>query len=137
MKRIAQVTLSLLLAVAVFLPGTAVAFADSGTKAESQPVVLADSDDATEVTPYLLRSLIMRAPDKAEVGQPVTIKVLTRQNYQPVAGAAVYALKTTATITSADQTDYTTTANKYASLAKAQGIYLGSTNDNGTVRYSF
>jgi hypothetical protein len=137
LKKIIQITLSLLLAVAVLLPGTAIALADSSTEAERQPVLQADSENEREVTTYPLRSLVIRAPENAEVGQPVTIKVLTRQNYEPVAGAAVYALKTDNTITSADQNDYTTVANKYASIARTEGIYIGKTNDDGTVRHTF
>jgi hypothetical protein len=80
LKKIIQITLSLLLAVAVLLPGTAIALADSSTEAERQPVLQADSENEREVTTYPLRSLVIRAPENAEVGQPVTIKVLCPEN---------------------------------------------------------
>ncbi len=123
MKKLVLIFLSTLISLAMILPGAT--------------AVMADSEK--EVTPQLVArpALTMKAPDKGEVGQPVTITVFNRYNHQPVAGAEVYALKTDKMASTTDQQNYTTSTADYAALVDAQGIFLGVTNSEGSVSCKF
>jgi len=123
MRRILLSVLSLALATAMVLPGATVA---------AQP-----ETEAAEVLPVERAALVIRAPGVADVGQPVTITVFAKHNYKPVAGAAVYALKTNELAITADSNNYTTVAADYAALAKERGIFIGYTNNQGIVRHTF
>lgn len=124
MKRIFLSVLSLVLATAMVVPGAAAVAAQPET-------------EAVEVLPVARPSLVIRAPGAGDVGQPVTITVLAKHNYKPVAQAAVYALKTDELAITADSNNYTTVAADYAALAKERGIFIGYTNNEGAVTHRF
>lgn len=119
MKKLVLIFLSVLLSLAMILPSTTAVMADSEKEVKPQPSVRA--------------ALMIRAPDKADVGQPVTITVFGKFSHQPVAGAEVYALKSEMMANTADNKNYTTTAVDYAALVNAEGIFLGGTNNEGKV----
>lgn len=122
MKKTIFIILSVLLSLAMILPGTTVVMAES--EKEPKPEVVARA------------SLMIRAPNLAEVGQPATITVLGKFNHHPIAAAEVYALKTGRIASTADRNNYTTAAD-YAGLVDAEGIFLGMTNNEGNVIAKF
>ena len=92
MKKPILIILSVLLSLAIILPGTTAVMAESEKEAKPQAVARA--------------ALMIRAPNIAEVGQPVTITVFGKFNHQPIAAAEVYALKTDRIAITADQNNY-------------------------------
>lgn len=109
MKKIFLIFVSVVLSLAVILPGATAVMADSGKDSKAQLSVRA--------------ALMIRAPSKAEAGQPVTITVLGKYNHQPVAGAEVYALKTDKIANAADKKNYTTTAANYIEKQAAPSFF--------------
>ncbi len=123
MKRTILIFLSVLLSLAMILPGTTAVMAEPEKEVKPQQAVRA--------------ALMLRAPDTAQAGQPVTITVFGKFSHQPVAGAEVYALKTNRMASTADNKSYTTAAADYAALVNAEGIFLGETNKEGKVTGKF
>lgn len=109
MKKTFLIFVSIVLSLAVILPGATAVMADSEKEGKSQPSVRA--------------ALMIRAPSRAEVGQPVTIAVFGKYNHQPVAGAEVYALKTDKIANAADKKNYTTTAADYIASPAAPSFF--------------
>ncbi len=101
------------------------------------------------ITLAVAKALFIKAPGEANTGQEIPIAVYTRQGYQPVENAAVYAIKWeilsapmpiengTATQILKPQPPYTTEAEKYAALAAEEGIFIGYTDGNGQVFHTF
>ncbi|MCX6005164.1 MAG: hypothetical protein NT082_05780, partial [Chloroflexi bacterium] len=123
MKRIFSGLFSLITALALIIPATAPVFAES--------------DDAVKPQLSSWASLMIKAPGVADVSQPVTITVFGKQSRGTVAGAAVYALKTSDIVITADKTNYTSILADYEALAEAKGIFIGNTGDDGTVKGNF
>lgn len=94
------------------------------------------------------KALAIRVPGIAEVGQPVTIKVIEKHIHRPVSGAMVYALKvgganevsTTAEVRAvlikADATD-SVEAENYAALVSEEDNYIGQTDEDGKLIHKF
>ncbi|MFC1905248.1 hypothetical protein ACFLXL_00380 [Chloroflexota bacterium] len=80
---------------------------------------------------------MIRAPSMAGAGQPVTITVFGKFNHEPIAGAEVYALKIDRTASTADEKNYTTTAEETVALLDEEGIFFGTTNNEGNVTGKF
>jgi hypothetical protein len=108
------------IALAMMLPFTTVAMADNTTKQEIQPII-----------PLVL---MLRVRDAADVNQPVAIQVYSKFTGKTVEGTSIYAIKEILIpITSIKDTNNT----DFTQLAKEKGIYLGLTDNNGVVNYSF
>lgn len=100
------------------------------------------------ITLSMVRALAVRAPGVAEIDKQVTIKVIERHVYKPVADAEVYAVKMSgpeevteavslnAVVIKADPTD-NAEAEEYLTLAKERGIFIGTTDERGVVTHSF
>jgi len=112
--------------------------------------VMADTEQEIKAQPAIRAALIIRAPNTADVGQPVTIKVFERFNQKSAEQASVYAAKVnlvpvpspssengTATQMILAAPTYTTEAEKYAALAKEMGVFIGYTNNAGEVVHTF
>lgn len=125
MKKTILIFLSVLLSLAMILPGATAVLAEPEKEAKPQQAVRA--------------ALMIRAPDTAQVGQPVTITVFGKFSHQPVAGAEVYALKADRTGGTTDNVtkNYSAAAVNYAALVNAEGIFLGETNKEGKVTGKF
>ena len=123
MKKTILIILSLVLSLAIMLPGAT--------------AVMADSEENIEPAPTVKAALMIRAPSIAEVGQPVTITVFARYSHQPVAEAEVYALKTDKIAITADKMNYTTNTEDNIALLDEEGIFLGETNNEGNVTCKF
>jgi hypothetical protein len=118
LKKVSLIFLALILSLAMILPGAT--------------VVLADSEKDKETKPYPpgRAALLLKAPDTAEAGQPVTISVSGRYTRQPVAEAEVYGFKAVS--------GNNTTANAdLASLLDQDAISLGKTDREGKLTYKF
>ena len=91
------------------------------------------------------KTLGIKAPDRADVDDPVTIKVFDRGAGVVVGGAAVYALKIDESadypisLEAATSTDAVSTggAEKYATMVTETGFFIGYTNDEGQVVATF
>jgi len=123
LKRIFSGLFSLIITLALIMPAAAPVLAESDGSANSQL-----SSQA---------SLMIKAPNTAEVSQPVTITVFGKQSRGTVAGAAVYALKTSDLVISADKANYTSILADYEALAEAKGIFIGNTGEDGAVKATF
>ena len=123
MKKAFLIVLSVILSLVIILPGAT--------------AVMADSEEEIKVEPAVRAALLIRNPSTAEVGQPVTITVFGRYNYQPVAGAEVYALKTDNIASTADRKNYTPTTADYVALLDDELISLGETNQEGNITPTF
>ena len=92
------------------------------------------------VRPATVRGLAIRAPKMAEVGKPVTIKVVERHVGKPVAEAEVYAVKVEKAneviVESADTVELSK-AEAYATLVKNRGAYIGKTDSEGKLVHRF
>ena len=123
MKRIFWSFLSLIISLALVIPAAAPVFADSDNNVKPQPTSWA--------------ALMIKAPNMTDVSQPVTITVFSKHGHETVAGASVYALKTSDLVISADSTNYTTILAEYEALAEAKGTFIGTTGNDGTVTGKF
>ncbi|MDD5312954.1 MAG: hypothetical protein PHO26_07975 [Dehalococcoidia bacterium] len=123
MKRIFSGLFSLITALALVMPAAAPVFAESDGSANSQL-----SSQA---------SLMIKAPNMTDISQPVTITVFGKQSRGTVAGAAVYALKTSDLVISADKANYTSILADYEALAEAKGMFIGNTGEDGAVKATF
>lgn len=90
------------------------------------------------------KAIGIKVPEKAEVGKPVTIVTYDRNTFGPVPKAAVYALRIGEIDTPVplepilkSEAAYFAEAEKYAADVKAKGIFLGYTNENAHLVYSF
>jgi len=123
LKRIFWSFLSLIISLALVIPAAAPVFADSDNNVKPQPTSWA--------------ALMIKAPNMTDVSQPVTITVFSKHGHETVAGASVYALKTSELVISADSTNYTTILAEYEALAEANGTFIGTTGNDGTVTGKF
>jgi uncharacterized GH25 family protein len=105
------------------MPAAAPALADSGGDSKPQFSSLA--------------SLIIKSPNTVEVGQPATIAVFSKRGHEPIAGASVYALKTSDLVVTANAAGYTALLGDYEALAKAKGTLFGTTGSDGMVKLTF
>ncbi len=101
----------------------------------ASPVLAAD-DQGTATTPGRL-SLMIKAPEVAEVGQPVTITIFSKPQQKPVAQAALYALKINQLPVPTNKSNFDSIISSYTTAAKEKGIFLGNTGDDGIVKYKF
>jgi hypothetical protein len=94
---------------------------------------LADSDNVTPVPPVGIQALIIKVDNTVELGQPVTITVVSRRSNETIAGATVYAIKTSGRVGPADPANYTTLNSEFEALTESDGISIGKTGSDGTV----
>lgn len=94
---------------------------------------LADSDESNRQKTARPTPLMIKAPNTIEVGQPLTVTVFTKRSQKTLAGVSVYALKATDPAIAADSKDYTTIAARYEAAAKSAGLFMGITDNNGSV----
>ena len=123
MKSIFSGFLTMVLALAITMPAAAPALADSGGDSKLQ---LSSS-----------ASLVIKSPNMVNVDQPATISVISKRGHETIAGASVYAVKTSDLIVTADAASYTALLGEYATLAEAKGILFGTTGSDGTVKGKF
>ncbi|TSA55416.1 MAG: hypothetical protein D4R38_00570, partial [Dehalococcoidia bacterium] len=123
MKVIFSGFLTLVLALAITMPAAAPA--------------LADSSDDTKPQLSSLASLMIKAPNMVDVGQPATITVFSKRGHETIAGASVYALKTSDLVITADAANYTALLGEYEALAEAKGTLFGTTGSDGTFKGIF
>ena len=90
----------------------------------------ADSDNSS---PTKKQALMIKVGNLAEVGQPVTITVFSRHSHETIAGAPVYAIKTSNRVGPADRGNYTTPADEFEVLIESNGTLIGKTGSDGTV----
>jgi uncharacterized GH25 family protein len=121
LKRIFYSIYSLIIALSLTLPAAAPAFADDG-------------DGSTTSRPAVL---MIKVKNVVETGQPVTITVFNKYGNSTVAGARVYALKTSDITVSSTKNSYADILAEYEALAEASGIYIGPTGDDGNVTGKF
>jgi len=119
LKRIFSGLLTLLIGILLILPASAPAQADSNTEA----TVKATKSQA----------LMIKADNKAEIGQPVTITVFSRRSHETIAGATVYAIKTSDRVGPAGVGNYTIVADEFEALIESDGTLIGTTGNDGTV----
>ena len=123
MKVIFSGFLTLALALAITMPAAAPA--------------LADSSDDTKPQLSSLASLMIKAPNMVDVGQPANITVFSKRGHETIAGASVYALKTSDLVITADAANYTALLGEYEALAEAKGTLFGTTGNDGTFKGKF
>ena len=130
MKRIFPGLMALFIGIVMVLPGTAPALADSGNIAPAEPAG----------TP----ALMIKVANTIQAGQPATITVFSRRSNETIAGAPVYAIKTSGRVVPADPGHYTPPDNEFESsdqfdgiefdtLAGSNGISVGTTGSDGTL----
>ncbi|MCX6007989.1 MAG: hypothetical protein NTZ34_12125 [Chloroflexi bacterium] len=95
--------------------------------------VMADQDETSKPQLQSAPALMIKAPNIVEVSQPLTITVFSKRGHETIAGASVYALKTSDLIVTADSMNYKTLLSEYEATAKAKGTLIGTTSENGTV----
>ena len=123
MKGIFSGLLTLALALAIIMPAAAPALADSSGDTKPQLSSLA--------------SLVIKAPNTVEAGQPATITVFGKRGHEAIAGAQVYALKTSDLVITAGAANYTALLGEYEALAESKGTLFGTTGSDGTVSGKF
>ena len=123
MKTILISLFSLLVSLAIVVPGAT--------------PVLAANDQNTSAGVNSKASLMIKAPSAAAVGQTVTITIFSKNQRSPVVNASVYALKISELTVSSDKTSYDAIIADYTSIAKAKGIFLGTTGNDGNVTWKF
>jgi len=119
LRHIFQGLLILFMGILMVLPAAAPAQADSS---KVNPVPLIKK-----------QALMIKVNNPAEVGQPVTIGVFSRRSNETIAGAPVYAIKTSDRVGPADPGNYTTLADEFESLIESDGTLIGTTGSDGTV----
>ncbi len=119
MKRIFAGLFSLLIGIIMYLPAAAPAQADSGT---------INADMAARI-----QSLMIKVSNTVEMGQPFTITVLSRRSQETIAGAPVYAIKTSNRVGTTDPGNYTTLAIEFEAQLESDGILIGTSGSDGTV----
>ncbi len=98
---------------------------------------LADSSGDTKPQLSSLASLVIKAPNTVEVGQPATVTVFGKRGHEAIAEAPVYALKTSDLVITSDAVNYTALLGEYEALAEAKGTLFGTTGSDGTVSGKF
>jgi hypothetical protein len=105
----------------------------------------ADSDNVTPVAPVGIPALMIKVENTIQVGQPATIIVFSRHSNETIAGAPVYAIKTSGGVGPAGSDNYTTHDGEFEdsmesdgiqfeALTESDGILIGLTGDNGTLQ---
>ncbi|TSA55523.1 MAG: hypothetical protein D4R38_00365 [Dehalococcoidia bacterium] len=93
----------------------------------------ADSGNINPVPTVMIQALMIKVNNTAEMGQPVTITVFSRRSNETIAGAPVYAIKTSGRVGPADPGNYTTLDGELEALTESDGILIGTTGSDGTV----
>jgi hypothetical protein len=94
---------------------------------------LADSEESTKLQLQPAAALIIKAPEVAQVSQPLTISVYDKRGHETIAGASVYALKASELAVTADSENYTTLISGFTATAESKGVLIGTTGTDGTV----
>jgi hypothetical protein len=130
MKYIIPGLMALLIGIAIMLPGTAPA--------------RAESDNVTPVEPAGIPVLMIKVANTIPAGQPATITVISRRSNETVAGAPVYAIKTGGGVGPAGSDNKTThdgemedseesDGSQFEAMSASEGILIGTTGGNGTL----
>ncbi len=104
----------------------------------------ADSVNVTPVAPVGIPALMIKVENTIQVGQPATITVFSRRSNQTIAGATVYAIKTSGkavpsgpgnstTIDGVSEDSGESDGIRFEALAGAEGILIGTTGSDGTL----
>ncbi len=95
----------------------------------------------SKITIVSRKALAIKAPDKARVGQQVTIRVFDRNDGTPVPRAGVWVVRINSVLTETASTNDAVAeiseAEAYAELAKKRGYFIGWTDGNGKVKHQF
>lgn len=119
MRHIFQGLLTLCMGILMVLPAVAPAQADS-SKVNPVPLIRK-------------QALMIKVNNSVEVGQPVTISVFSRRSNETIAGAPVYAVKTSDRVGPADPGNYTTLTDEFEALIECDGTFIGTTGSDGTI----
>ena len=119
MRHIFQGLLTLFMGILMVLPAVAPAQADS-SKVNPVPLIRK-------------QALMIKVNNSVEVGQPVTISVFSRRSNETIAGAPVYAVKTSDRVDPADPGNYTTLTDEFEALIEFDGTFIGTTGSDGTI----
>jgi len=119
LKHIFPAILTLLIGLVMALPAAAPA--------------QADSSNTSSVLPVKIQALMIKVNNKVEMGQPFTITVFSRHSHETIAGAPVYAIKTSGRVGAADPANYTTLTDEFEALVESNGILIGTTGSDGTL----
>jgi len=119
LKRIIPGLFALFIGILMVLPAAAPAQADAGT---INPIPAAR-----------IPALMIKVNITVEMGQPSTITVFNRPSHETIAGAPVYAIKTSGRVGPADPGNYTTLAGELEALMGSDGILIGTTGSDGTL----
>jgi hypothetical protein len=119
LKHIFSGLFALLMGIVIALPAAAPAQADSA--------------NINTTTAVRIQALMIKVNNTVEVGQPVTISVFSRHSHETIAGAPVYAIKTSGRVGPADPGNYTTLADEFEALAESDGILIGTSGSDGTL----
>ena len=95
--------------------------------------VLADADETSKPQLQSVAALMIKAPNVIEVGQPLTVTVFSKRGRETIAGASVYALKTSDLVITAENMNYKALLSEYEATAEAKGTLIGTTGADGTV----
>jgi hypothetical protein len=123
LKKIVLFLCSAILSILMFLPAAGQVMADPGKNFEVKQTNRAE--------------LIIKAVNNADVGQPVTITVFTKQNHNTVGQAMVYVLMSSDITIPADVAHYSTASKNYTDTVLQSGSLIGLTDDNGNIEYQF
>jgi uncharacterized GH25 family protein len=94
---------------------------------------LADAETVNPIPSARIQALMIKVTNTVEMGQPVTITVSSRPSHETIAGAPVYAIKTSGRVGPADPGNYTTLAGEFEALVGSDGILIGTTGSDGTL----
>jgi len=119
LKHILSGLFALLMGIAIALPATVPA--------------QADSTNINTTTAVTIPVLMIKVNNTAEVGQPVTISVFNRHSHESIAGAPIYAIKTSGRVGPADPGNNTTLTDEFEALAESEGISIGTSGSDGTL----
>jgi len=115
MKHIYSGLFALIMGIVIALPAVAPAQADSGNT----------------IPAVTIPALMIKVNNPVEVGQPITITVFSRHSNETIAGAPVYAIKTSGRVGSADPGNYTTLTDDFEALLESNGTLIGTTGSDG------
>jgi len=111
--------MALLMGITMVLPASVPAQADASNKGLLQPVKKS--------------ALMIKVENPVVAGQPVTITVFSRHSHETIAGAPVYAIKTSNRVGPAGTDNYTTLNANVEALIEADGTLLGTSGSGGTL----
>ena len=123
MNRIFSSILMIALALVTIIPATAPVIADSGDKEKPAASFPA--------------ALVIKAPNRVELGQSVNIAVFGKRGHDQISGASVYSIKADDLVIKPGSENYTALITEYAALIESKGTLIGTTSDNGTLDYQF